>query len=154
MKANLNIPKRIGDVISVNQNGKTGQIVDMNIETDSALVYFENDIHGVTEWISLKGNNYFKREYKIMNLTQHQNVLVAEMSHVAKVYDTKFNCHTKYSLNEVDIFLIPLNNEYAKDFMKNPKENKQINFLFFFIGKLNFNNNIIDAYYSTELASR
>ena len=151
MKANLNIPKKVGDVITSYQSGKTGQIVDINVETDSALVYFEDDAS--KEWIPLKGNNYFKRDYKIMNLTQHNDVLVAEMSHIEKIYDAKFNCFTKYSLSEVNIFLIPLSNSYAQDFIKNPQDNKEINFVFFFIGKLNFDGNIVDAYYSTDLAT-
>lgn len=151
MKANLNIPKKVGDVITSYQSGKTGQIVDINVETDSALVYFENEAS--TELITLNGNNYFKREYKIMNLTQHNDFLVAEMSHIEKIYDAKFNCFTKYSLSEVNIFLIPLSNSYAQDFIKNPQDNKEINFVFFFIGKLNFDGNIVDAYYSTDLAT-
>lgn len=153
MKANLNIPKKVGDVITSHQSGKTGVIVDLNNQTDSALVYFENDNNAETEWIPLKGNNYFKREYKIMNLTQHNDVLVTEMSHIEKIYDAKFNCFTKYSLSDVDIFLIPLSNKYAQEIMTNPHENKEINFVFFFLGKLNYDGNIVDAYYSTDLAS-
>jgi hypothetical protein len=153
MKANLDTPKKIGDVITSYQSSKTGQIVDIDLEADTALVNFGNDIERVTEWISLKGNNYFKREYKIMNLTQHPNFLVAEMSHIEKVFDASYVCYTNYSLSEVDVFLIPLDHIYAQDFIKNPDENKLINFVFFFLGKLNFDGNVIDAYYSTDLAS-
>jgi len=96
----------------------------------------------------------FKREYKIMNLTKFEdkNFLLAELSHIEKTYDNQYNCYTTFSLSKVDNFIIPLDNKYSIDFLQNPEENKIINFLFFFKGKINIDDTIVDAYYSNELA--
>jgi hypothetical protein len=153
MKANLVIPVKIGDVIKSTTKKSSGQIVEINYEKGSAKVYYENEVSEKIEWIPLKGLNMFKREYKIMNLTEFEskNVLLAELSHIEKMYDQQYNCYPTFSLSKVDNFIIPLDNSYAIDFMKNPEDNKMINFLLFFIGKINKNDKIVDAYYSIEL---
>jgi hypothetical protein len=154
MNANLVIQVKIGDIIKSTSRKSPGQIVEIDYEKDSAKVYYENEVSDKTEWIPLKGLNMFKREYKIMNLTEieSKNVLLAELSHVEKMYDQQFNCYPTFSLSKVDNFIIPLDNNYAKDFMKNPEENKLINFMYFFKGKINKNDTVVDAYYSIELA--
>jgi hypothetical protein len=149
MKANLNIEKKIGDVIFSLGNEKKGVIIE--IDKDKALVYYSSD--ETKEWIDLRGNNYFTREYKIMNLTEHQNVLIAELSHVVKMYDSNMNCSSHFSITDAEYFLIPMGNDYAVDFINNPEENKNVNFMFFFLGKLNMEGKIVDAYYSIDLAS-
>jgi hypothetical protein len=151
MKANLNIEKKIGDVIFSLENEKKREIIEIDKEKEKALVYCSLD--GTKEWIELSGANYFTREYKIMNLTEHQNVLIAELSHVEKKYDNNMNCYSHFSLTDAEYFLIPMSNKYAVDFIKNPEENKNVNFTFFFLGKLNMEGNIVDAYYSIDLAT-
>ena len=154
MNSNLKIELKVGDIISSRTKKNPGQIVEIDYEKDSAKVFYENEISEKTEWIPLKGLNMFKREYKIMNLTEYdiKNFLLAELSHIEKEYDNQYNCYTSFSLSKVDNFIIPLDNNYAKDFIKNPTENKMINFMFFFKGKININNMTVDAYYSIELA--
>jgi hypothetical protein len=63
------------------------------------------------------------------------------------------NCYSNFSLTDAEYFLIPMSNKYAVDFIKNPEENKNVNFTFFFLGKLNMEGNIVDAYYSIDLAT-
>ena len=154
MKANLIIPVKIGDTIKSTTKKSLGKIVEIDYEKGSAKVYYENEMSDKTEWIPLRGLNMFKREYKIMNLTEFgsKNVLLAELSHIEKMYDQQFNCYPTFSLSKVDNFIIPLDNNYAIDFMKNPEENKIINFMYFFKGKINKNDTVVDAYYSIELA--
>jgi hypothetical protein len=130
MKANLNIEKKTGDIIISTENSKKGQIIEIDKENDKAHVYYDSD--DTKEWVTLKGNNYFSREYKIMNLTQHQNVLLAELSHVEKMYDNDLNCYSNFSLTNAEYILIPINNEFAQDLIQKPVENKHINFIFFF----------------------
>lgn len=154
MKANLGIQVEIGDKTKSHTKKSEGQIVEIDYEKGSAKVYYENEVSEKAEWIPLKGLNMFKREYKIMNLTEFEDkkILLAELSHIEKMYDQQYNCYSNFSLTKVDNFIIPLDNNYAKDFMKNPKDNKLINFMFFFKGKINKNDKIVDAYYSIELA--
>lgn len=159
--ASTKIPTRIGDLVASTKRQKTGEIIEIDYERNTGKVFYPSESADNIEWICLQGLNFFKREYKIMNLTEmpgntpNQKILLAELSPIQKTYVTtnsSYSYFTSFSLTDVEYFWIPLENKYAQDFIRNPEENKIINFIDFVISKMNFNGDIIDAFYSMDLA--